>query len=224
MVAAASKIMRFGDETAIVLERYDRRRVGEDLVRIHQEDLCQALGRHPSQKYQNEGGPTPQEIVTLFRDVMPTKAAEDAVSRFVDALIWNCLIAGTDAHAKNYSLLLLGSDIALAPLYDIASILPYGRHERELRFAMKIGGDYRVYPHRNMWPKAAAELKVKADALEHRVMDLAARAPDAFADAASSPDVLTLGSELPERLTDLVAGRAARCVGVLETARAAATS
>ena len=67
-------------------------------------------------------------------------------ARFADALIWNWLIAGTDAHAKNYSLLLAGGQVRLAPLYDIASALPYGTHERKLRFAMKIGGDYGVVP------------------------------------------------------------------------------
>ena len=65
--------------------------------------------------------------------------------RFADALIWNWLIAGTDAHAKNYSLLLAGAQVRLAPLYDVASALPYpDLHVRRLRFAMKIGGDYRV--------------------------------------------------------------------------------
>jgi serine/threonine-protein kinase HipA len=45
--------------------------------------------------------------------------------------------------------------VRLAPLYDIASALPYGTDERSLRFAMKIGGDYRVFPYYNTWTKAA---------------------------------------------------------------------
>jgi len=49
-------------------------------------------------------------------------------------------------HAKNYSLLLAADQVRLAPLYDIASALPYGAHERKLRFAMKIGADYQVFP------------------------------------------------------------------------------
>jgi hypothetical protein len=47
------------------------------------------------------------------------------VWRFAGALAFNWLIASTDAHAKNYGLLLAGRQIRLAPLYDIASILPY---------------------------------------------------------------------------------------------------
>jgi len=60
----------------------------------------------------------------------------------IDALAWNWLIAGTDAHAKNYSLLLAGNDVRLAPLYDVASALPYGMHERTLR---AYGGRWDAY-------------------------------------------------------------------------------
>lgn len=216
LVVARSKITRFGDEMAIVLERYDRRRNADGVVRIHQEDLCQALGVHPSRKYQNQGGPTPAAIVSLFRAAMPAEAAEDAIWRFVDALIWNWLIAGTDAHAKNYSLLLAGTEVRLAPLYDIASILPYGFHERALNFAMKIGGDYRVFPHRNTWLRAAVELKVNPHRVQERARELADRVAPAFADATSSPEVRELGRTMPARLVDLVAGRAVRCRSLLD--------
>jgi serine/threonine-protein kinase HipA len=125
------------------------------------------------------------------------------------------LIAGTDGHAKNYSLLLAGSDVRLAPLYDIASALPYGTHERKLRFAMKIGGNYDVYSRRNRWGEAARDLGVDPETAVDRVLALAQRTPDAFAEAAASPEVTTLERPLPTRLVDLVAERAARCVSVL---------
>ena len=70
-------------------------------------------------------GPTPGQIAELIRSTIPGPDAETDVWRFADALAFNWLIAGTDAHAKNYSLLLAGNQIRLAPLYDIASILPY---------------------------------------------------------------------------------------------------
>ena len=125
------------------------------------------------------------------------------------------MIAGTDGHAKNYSLLLAGSDVRLAPLYDIASALPYGTHERKLRFAMKIGGDYDVYSRRNGWGEAARDLGVDPEAAVDRVLALAQRTPDAFAEAATSPEVTALERPLPPRLVDLVAERVARCVSVL---------
>jgi serine/threonine-protein kinase HipA len=61
----------------IVVERYDRLRHPEGTVaRIHEEDMCQALGQPPTSKYQNEGGPTPEQIITVLREtVFPASAA-----------------------------------------------------------------------------------------------------------------------------------------------------
>lgn len=215
LLAARTQIERFGGESAVVVVRYDRVETETTMRRVHQEDLCQALGVPPSRKYQNEGGPSPGEIARLLRAVMAPAVADEAVASFADALAWNWLIAGTDAHAKNYSLLLSGAQVRLAPLYDIASALPYGIHERKLRLAMKLGGDYAVFPRRNIWPRAARELGLDAGALIERVRGLAAIAPDAFADAAAEPAVAVLDSALPTRLLDLIADRARRCDALL---------
>jgi serine/threonine-protein kinase HipA len=212
LLAVRTTVSRFGEETAVVVTRYDRRAApGGEIARIHQEDLCQALGVPPGRKYQNEGGPAPAQIARLLRDAMPPAVAEEAVWRFADALIWNWLIGGTDAHAKNYSLLLAGDQVRLSPLYDVASALPYGTHERKLRFAMKIGGDYGVFLRRNTWPGAARDLGLDAAALIDRARELAVVAPDAFADAASASDVVALDRSLPNRLLELVADRASGC-------------
>jgi len=219
LLVVRSTVSRFGKERAVVITRYDRRSAPlGDIVRVHQEDLCQALGVPPSRKYQNEGGPGPKQIAGLLREAMPPAVAEDAVWRFADALIWNWLIGGTDAHAKNYSLLLAGDQVRLAPLYDIASALPYGTHEHKLRFAMKIGGEYGVFLRRNTWPSAARDLGVDAGALVDRVNELASVAPDALADALSAPDIVALDRGLPVKLLDLVADRAARCRELLKPA------
>ena len=112
-------------------------------------------------------------------------------------------------------------DLRLAPLYDIASALPYGDHEKKLRLAMKIGGDYQLNPHRNRWPDAARDLGLPAAELVARARELAAAVADAFADAAKAPDVLAQGSTLPARLADLAAERSGRCARLLgETGRA----
>ena len=215
LLVARTRVARFGDESAIIVDRYDRRVVGDTVIRIHQEDLCQALSVPPWKKYQNEGGPGPRTIVQLIRQSMAPRSIEESTLRFLDALAWNWIIGGTDAHAKNYALLLAGDEVRLAPLYDIASALPYGMHERKLRFAMKIGGDYRVYLHYNTWPALAAELDLDGDMVVERVAGLAARAPDAFADAASTLDVEMIQRPLPQRLVDLVADRSKRCLRLL---------
>lgn len=215
LVAVRTTVSRFGDESAVVVDRYDRSVQGEAIVRVHQEDLCQALGIPPTEKYQNDGGPSPATIANLMRRAMAPRVADEAVWRFADALIWNWLIAGTDGHAKNYSLLLAGDQVRFAPLYDISSALPYGVHEKKLRLAMKIGGDYRLFPERNNWPDAASELGLEPDALLHRVETLGTLLPVALAEAAEAPDVVALARPMPDLLVNLVAERAARCLRLI---------
>jgi serine/threonine-protein kinase HipA len=217
LIAARTRVERFSDESAVVVTRYDRLSRGSTIARVHQEDLCQAFGLPPSKKYQNEGGPGPGDVASLLRRIMAPRIADSAILRFADALIWNWIVGGTDAHAKNYSLLLAGNQVRLAPLYDIASGLPYGTHEKKLRVAMKIGGDYRVYPWHNTWPAAAKDLGLDPDRLIARVDQLAASAPDAFSDSASADDVKSLHRELPDTLVSLVAERSHRCRQILRS-------
>ncbi|HEY2055426.1 MAG TPA: type II toxin-antitoxin system HipA family toxin [Solirubrobacterales bacterium] len=216
LVVAHTRIERFAEFSAIVVERYDRLAVDDRLVRVHQEDLCQALGLPPDRKYQRDGGPTPTQIARLLRNAMSPSVAEEAVRRFADALAWNWVIGGTDAHAKNYSLLLSAGQVRLAPLYDVASALPYGMDEHKLRFAMKVGGSYGVYPRHDYWRAAAEALDLDAEALHARVRELAEVAPDAFSAAAATPDVQALAGDLPARLVDLITDRGRRCLELLD--------
>lgn len=218
LVVVHTRIARFADQSAVVIERYDRRRVGRRLVRVHQEDLCQALAVPPERKYQSDGGPSVVEIARLLRDVVrPMAAATAALDSLLDALAWNWVIGGTDAHAKNYSLLLSGDQVRLAPLYDIASVLPYrGVDELKLTTAMKLGGEYRFKAHSGRtWPKVARELGLDVDHVVGRVAHLAAVAPDMLRDAGASEEVRRLRSPLPRRLVDSVATRARRCARLL---------
>ena len=137
----------FGVEPAIVIARYDRvqDRYG-NIRRLHQEDLCQALGVSPQKKYAEDGGPS---SVDVFEVLAKTgQNASDNLYRFVLYLFFNYLMGATDAHAKNYSVLLLGErDVRLAPLYDVASMAPYAdlspERRKPIRTAMSIGGENR---------------------------------------------------------------------------------
>ncbi len=213
--AAHSAIMAFGTERAVVITRYDRVTVDGVLRRIHQEDMCQALSISPSTKYQNEGGPTPAAIVRLLREQLPRSEAEPAVHRFAEALIFNWIIGGTDAHAKNYSLLLLGSQVRLAPLYDVSSALLLGDHQK-LRLAMKFGSDYRLnVPRPQIWPVLSASVGLTTHELTAIAQRLIDGVPDAFAQVASAPEVAALGSPLPDLLTEALAERVKRCQAAL---------
>lgn len=207
--AVRTRVHRFEDERAVVVTRYDRVSTETGVTRVHQEDLCQALGIHPRDKYQTEGGPSPVDIIRMFRRTMPARVADQATWSFVDALIWNWLIAGTDAHAKNYSVLLAAADVRLAPLYDIASALPYGIHERKLRMAMKVGGDYDLVALRDRWSRAAVEWGLDREELSGRVSALAAAASESFSAAAADSAVAALGRPGPAKLVNAVAKRVA---------------
>jgi serine/threonine-protein kinase HipA len=217
---APSQVLSFAGERAVVVDRYDRFPAGGGAVRrIHQEDMCQALGLPPTTKYQSEGGPSPEQIIALMRRaITPPTVAEVEVGRFVDALAFNWLIAGTDAHAKNYSLLLTPQQIRLAPLYDVASSLPYDDlYLPRLRLAMKIGSEYRVEAISGRhWRAFAERNSLDPDRTVERVDELAKRLPGAFRSAADDAAVKSLGSDLPERLADRVADHAEKCRHALE--------
>lgn len=217
--AARSQVLTFGEERAVVVERYDRApAAGGIVLRIHQEDVCQALGLPPTAKYQSEGGPSPERIIELLRTAIGSAPiAEHEVRQFVDALAVNWLIAGTDAHAKNYSVLMVAGQVRLAPLYDVASSLPYDdMFLPRLRLAMRIGSEYRVAAIAGRhWDTFAERNGLDPGIVKERIDELARRLPEAFREAAAEPTVAALGSDLPRRLADLVAEQAKRCRAAL---------
>ncbi len=210
---AQSRLLAFDGATALVVTRFDRVVREGRVLRVHQEDLCQALGRGPEAKYQSEGGPTPSEIVELLRRrVHPPAQAERSVQSFVDALLASWLLAGTDAHAKNYAVLLSGGEVRLAPLYDVLSLIPFERDLHRAKLAMRIGGEYRLLRiAQRHWRRAAMELGLDEDAVVARGRELAERLPRALTEAAGREEVLALGSDLPGRLVEGVREHAERC-------------
>jgi Uncharacterized protein related to capsule biosynthesis enzymes len=207
---AHSQVHRFDGEPAIVVERFDRTTWQGELLRVHQEDICQALGVVPTRKYQSDGGPGPAAIVELLRT--HSSAGSEDLQRFVDALAFNWLIAGTDAHAKNHSLL-LGSHgrIRLAPLYDLGSALPYrGLRQDKLTMAMKIGNTYRLRDiRRHHWEKLARELRLPVEATLARIVAMADALPDHAKDVSHGMQADGLDHPILDTLPELLAESAA---------------
>ncbi|VIO79570.1 Serine/threonine-protein kinase HipA [Bradyrhizobium ivorense] len=208
---AETKVMRFKNEVAIVVERYDRQFGGNNVIRVHQEDVCQARGIMPTRKYQSEGGPSATDIIELLR-THSTESVDD-LDTFIDALGFNWLIGGTDAHAKNYSLLLAnGPTVRLAPLYDIASILPYDDVDlQKMKLAMKIGGEYKLGQiGAREWRKFAREIRFDAEKVIAGLNSLADLLPDsvsgvcatAQADGLDNAVIQSLAAKLIERAKD----------------------
>ena len=119
----------------LIVTRYDRDLTHDPIRRLHQEDLCQALGRLYVEKYQHEGGPGVRDSMELIdRTAVPARDRE----QFWMALVFNVLIGNCDAHGKNYSLLFYSPAPSLAPLYDLLSTSVYD--ELTERLAMSIDG------------------------------------------------------------------------------------
>jgi serine/threonine-protein kinase HipA len=183
--AARSSVLTLDRTTYIVVERFDRLPPAPGSVfvqRVHQEDMCQALGLMPGRKYQQDGGPSIADIVTLIRRVSSNPDTD--VDRFLDANAFNWLIGGTDAHAKNYSLLIsAGDEIRLSPLYDLSSQLTYPELI-EQRVAMRIGDQYDIpLIGFTEWQALASACGVNQEKLLNRLRHLGDALPDVISAA-----------------------------------------
>lgn len=147
---ANAEIAQFGNRKALVVERFDRQWTKDGrLLRLPQENCCQALSVPPTQKYQSEGGPEITEIMDLLRSSdEPTKDRLDFFK--TNILFW--LIGATDGHAKNFSLGLFPEGrFRMTPLYDILTAQPTFDAKqishRDYKLAMKFGksGHYKIF-------------------------------------------------------------------------------
>lgn len=223
--AANADVVHFGDEVAIVIERYDRVSVGSALRRVHQEDSCQALGCPPTSKYENEGGPGAKDVVELLRTY--SSARDEDIDTFVGALIFNWLIAGTDAHAKNYSLLLAsGGEVRLAPLYDVASALPYDRLDQgRLSLAMKLGSHYRLRDISfHDWERLGQSARVDSDRLFSRINAMIDELPDRATEVLGGARRSQLAHPILERLVADLVARSSVCKSIVAHRKSASAS
>lgn len=198
-----------GSHEYLLVRRYDRDGEFPPDGRLHQEDFCQALGLVPAVKYEKEGGPRVVDCAGLIRRACSAPARD--IIAFLDALLFNFLIANYDAHAKNYSLLLDGpGSIRLAPLYDLISIAAFTGTDRKL--AMKVGGENRPrYLRRRHLERLAEDLGVKpalvmrrGEAMAERVGALAGEArrslPESFQDRPILDEIAAIVADRGERL------------------------
>lgn len=146
---ARAEMADFGGAAALVIERFDRlwTRDGR-LLRLPQEDCCQALSVPPSRKYQADGGPNLVDLLDLLRG--SDTPADDRLTVF-KAQIFFWLIGATDGHAKNVSIFLSpGGGYRLTPLYDILTAEPsLAAREiepKQMKLALSVGtrNHYRV--------------------------------------------------------------------------------
>ena len=214
--AASSAILRVEDQTAIAVERYDRERRGSVIHRLHQEDISQALGVNPRLKYRAEGAPGIDDVVTLLRE--QSSNGLDDVYRFIRALAFNWAIGGTDAHPRNYSILIGARvHVTLAPMYDLASalLLPARTDPLDLPFAMAVGGRTSLGRiTRAAWAEEAKRQRLNPDRVFTEIEDLLRRIVDAapaVADSAISNEG-GIDGKFAARFASRIGGRAAACL------------
>lgn len=193
MPAAAVETTTIAGRKLLVIERYDRVVEADGaVVRIHQEDFCQATGVLPDNKYEEDGGPSLRTIA----GVLQTAAAPDDLDAFLRAVTLNALVTNGDAHGKNYSLLHQQSGaLRLSPLYDVLCTLHYGI-DRLAMYIDNVRHTDRVTQRRitneavNWGMPRSRAMAIVADILD--------RAPDAIAAARDETD------GLPDDVTNTV--------------------
>ena len=175
---AESAMLRFGDQRVLAVKRFDRRWVGAGaarvdrrgfrpsrdnwIVRLPQEDFCQATGRAPTERYETDGGPSMEEILGILAG---GESPDEGRAIFILAQLTFWLLAATDGHGKNFSIYhRAGTVFGLTPLYDVLSAWPViGRGANELaiqdaKLAMAVRGKRKHYRIREIQPRHWREL------------------------------------------------------------------
>lgn len=172
----------FEDQKVLVVERFDRTPAsdGSWIVRLPQEDLCQATGTSPLRKYRSEGGPGIAAIMALL---LGSETAEQDRINFFKAQIIFWLIAAPDGHAKNYSIAHRpGGRYRATPLYDVLSAHPIigtGKQQiapQKARLAMAVRGSTNHYlidkVHRRQWLAQAQQVGLGAASAERLIEEV----------------------------------------------------
>lgn len=147
LATAQAEIAVFGKTRALVVERFDRKWTEEGrLLRLPQEDFCQALSVPPGLKYQSRGGPGIAEGLNLLKG-SDTPTEDQKAFLKAQVLFW--LVGATDGHAKNFSIYLgRGGRFKLTPVYDVLtaqpSLVTRQIERKQMQLAMFVG-DSRHY-------------------------------------------------------------------------------
>ena len=163
---------RTGKRTYLLVKRYDRTDVSGRWRRLHQEDYCQALGKPPSAKYESNQtgtrGPTLKDMFDITRRHMPPTE----IVCLLDMVIVNILACNSDAHAKNYSIMIRAGGASLAPMYDVMCGEVWENVTKNL--AQKIAGKSRGdHLKRTHWQQFARECGLNPRQVIDRVDALA---------------------------------------------------
>lgn len=198
-------IKTFGDTKALAIERFDRRWTKDGrLLRLPQEDCCQALSVPPTLKYQNEGGPGMVDVLDLLKG-SDTPMEDQEVFLKAQLVFW--LIGATDGHAKNFSLFLSpGGSYRVTPFYDIVTAQPALNarqiERKQMKMAMSVGNS-RHYRFDKIHGRHFVQTAMRAGLSKKRatsiIEEIETKAPEALDVAAKA-----LPKGFPTAVVDIV--------------------
>ena len=182
---AKASIETFIDQKVLVVERFDRKITNGNIIRLPQEDMCQALGVVSGSKYEEHGGPGIQNIISLLKT--SEKALLDQYL-FMKAQVVFWLLAAIDGHAKNFSIFLKRQGYSLTPFYDVMSAYPYfgqgNIHKQKIKMAMGIYGKNKHYKwnevQKRHWFSTAEKVKFPIDEMTRIIDELIETVPIAI--------------------------------------------
>lgn len=179
---ARCDIKQFDDQKALVVERFDRTLSsdGSWIIRLPQEDMCQAMGVSPLSKYQSDGGPGIADIMELL---LASDHAEQDRNNFFKTQIIFWILAATDGHAKNFSIAhLSGGRYRATPIYDVLSAHPViGKKKNQIapqkaKLAMAVRGSTNYYLieqiQRRHWIAQASQVGLTPGMAEHLIEEV----------------------------------------------------
>ena len=217
--AAETKILDFDAVRVLSITRFDRCWTQDGrLLRVPQEDFCQAMGIAPTRKYEVDGGPGMPAALDLLKASDEPRADQDL---FLKAQFAFWLLGATDGHAKNFSVFLnAGGRFQLTPLYDVMSAQPLVDANQipwnKYKLAMAVGKS-RHYGVNTIRPRHFLETAQAAGVTHARAAalfeDIRTRLPAALdkARAALAPD-------FPQALADAIANGVLKRAGIDEAA------
>lgn len=170
-------LLRIDDIEIALVQRYDRISNQNHITRLHQEDMCQALGLQPSTKYENEGGPTFFDVMRLVRQWSTNPLVDGG--RLLRWFVFSMLVGNADGHAKNLSFLYSENGIRLAPFYDLVCTHVYPRIIRHIAMAIAGKKDPGLI-RRADWERLAEELDIGKHLIFSEIETLAVEIPKTF--------------------------------------------
>ncbi|PLX67105.1 MAG: serine/threonine protein kinase [Denitrovibrio sp.] len=177
---ANAEIVTFEDMKVLAVERFDRKWIDDEkwIIRLPQEDFCQAKGIPPAIKYESDGGP---DIKDIMDTLLGSSNNEEDRFIFMKSVFLFWVMGAVDGHAKNFSIFLeAGNNYRLTPLYDVISIYPIIAkkqiHPSKVKMAMSVVGTKKKYLweriHVDNWIRTADACNFSKEAMHEIINEM----------------------------------------------------